>query len=133
MTKAIPLELRIEKFANSLTEPAVYNFGDIRYGISDARVMMQIGCTPQSWSRVRPLLIQYLQLNNLIIRENREGVEVEVLNITIRYDKKDKQWYGRKNALRLVDKSDFNCYREMTPEELEKYKISWYVMDDFEY
>ena len=133
MTKAIPLESRIEKFANSLIERESYGFGDIRHGISDVRVMMKLGCTPQSWSRVRPLLIQYLQLNNLIIIENRDGVKVEVLNITIRYDKKNKYWYGRKNALHLVDKSNSNCYRQMTPEELEKYKIFWYVMDDFEY
>lgn len=134
MTKAVTLESKIELFANSLTDRGAWGFGDIRYGIPDSRVMMKLGYTPQSWTRVRPLLYQHLLLNNLIITEFRDDVEIEILNITMRYDKKNKQWYGKKNPLSIYEKDQFGrVYRQMTAEELEKYKIYWYVMNDFEY
>lgn len=134
MTKAITLESKIELLANSLTDIGVWGFGDIRCGIPDSKVMMKLGYTPQSWTRVRPLLYQHLLCNNLIITEFRDDIEIEVLNITMRYDKKNKEWYGKKNPLNIYEKDKFGIIsRQMTSEELEKYKIYWYVMTDFEY
>lgn len=69
MTKDLTLESKLELFANSLTDNGVWGFGDIRYGISDSKVMMKLGCTPQSRTRVRLLLNQHRILNNLIITE----------------------------------------------------------------
>lgn len=130
MTKPIPLEDRINKFAHLLTENEALGFGDIRYGITDVQVMMKLGCSPWTWHRVRPLLIQYLQRNNLIITEKRDDVELETLNITIRYDKKNRVWYGKHNTLNISKPSQYAGimdYKEMTKEELEQYRISWYV------
>ena len=98
MTRPIPLEDRISKFASSLTEQESWGFGDIRYGITDSKVMMKLGCTPWTWVRVRPLLRQYLEGNNLILTKNVGDLEVETLNITIRYDKKNRYW-SKKAAL----------------------------------
>ena len=134
MTKAVTLESKIELFANSLTESKSFGFGDIRYGIPDSKVMIRLGCTPQSWTRVRPLLNQHLIQNNLIVTEFRNNAEVEILNITMRYDRKNKLWYGKKNPLNMYEKSKFGTIRrQMTPDELEKYRISWHVMNDFAY
>jgi hypothetical protein len=134
MTKAVTLESKMELFADSLTESKSFGFGDIRYGIPDSKVMIKLGCTPQSWTRVRPLLNQHLKQNNLIVTEFRNDVKVEILNITMRYDKKNKLWYGKNNPLNIYEKNEFGMIRrQMTPEELEKYRICWYVMNDFEY
>ena len=130
MSKAITLESKIELFRDLLVE--IRNIGDFRYGILDCVVMMALGFTPQSWSRHRPKLIQYCQIYNLTKEEVREGVTIETINITMEYDKKNKQWYGKRNALRLKDDT-ISSYREMTPEELEKYDIVWFAENDFMY
>ena len=121
MTKAVTLESKMELFADSLTESKSFGFGDIRYGIPDSKVMIKLGCTPQSWTRVRPLLNQHLKQNNLIVTEFRNDVKVEILNITMRYDKKNKLWYGKNNPLNIYEKNEFGMIRrQMTPEELRK-------------
>ncbi|MEK0341939.1 MAG: hypothetical protein QQN40_07570, partial [Nitrosopumilus sp.] len=49
-----------------------------------------------------------------------------------KYDKKNKEWYGRANPLMMYDKEQ-HTLREMTEEELEKYHIMWVPEDDFLY
>ena len=130
MTKLITLESKIEQFRDVLNDG--WGFGDYRYGIPDFIVMQKLGCTPQSWARYRPQLIQYCQYKDLIKVEVREGIEMETIRICMRYDKKAKQWYGKRNSLMLDDKKQRN-WRIMTPEELEKYGIYWYAEDYFMY
>ena len=130
MTKAVTLEFKIELFRDLLDE--VIEIGDFRFGISDVTVMEKIGCTPQSWCRYRPKLIQYCQYNNLIKTEVRDGITIEIINITMEYDKKHKQWYGKRNPLRLKDEN-IGSYREMTLEEMEQYDIVWFAENDFMY
>ena len=50
----------------------------------------------------------------------------------MRYDKKAKLWYGKRNALMLDDKEQ-NTWREITEEKLEKYKLFWFPEDVFMY
>ncbi len=50
----------------------------------------------------------------------------------MRYHKKNKEWFGKRNALMLDDKEE-NTWREMTDEELEKYNLFWVPEDDFMY
>ena len=47
---------------------------------------------------------------------------METINITIRYDKKKKKWFGKRNQLLIKDNG---LWREMTHEEQEKYHIIW--------
>jgi len=130
MSKAITLESITDHFRDLLDE--VIEIGDFRFGIPDVTVMEKLGCTPQSWCRYRPKLIQYCQYNNLIKTEVRDGITIETINITMEYDKKHKQWYGKRNALRLKDEN-ICSYREMTPEEMEQYDILWYAESDYMY
>jgi len=130
MSKAITLESITDHFRDLLDE--VIEIGDFRFGISDVTVMENLGCTPQSWCRYRPKLIQYCQYNNLIKTEVRDGITIETINITMEYDKKHKQWYGKRNPLRLKDEN-IGSYREMTPEEMEQYDIVWFAENDFMY
>lgn len=97
MSKAITLESKIEYFRDLLDQAK--EIGDFRFGISDCTVMEMIDGTPQSWSRYRPKLIQYCQYNNLIKTKVRDGITIETINITMEYDKKRKQWYGKRNPL----------------------------------
>jgi len=97
MSKTITLESKIELFRDLLDE--VKEIGDFRFGIPDVTVMIKFGGTPQSWSRYRPKLIQYCQYNNLIKTKVRDGITIETINITMEYDKKRKQWYGKRNPL----------------------------------
>jgi hypothetical protein len=120
LTKAITLESKIEQFRDALYDG--WGFGDYRYGIPDVNVMVQLGCTPQSWSRYRPLLIQYCLKNDLIKDETRDGIQMETIRLEIRYDKKKKLWYGRQRTLRIKENDG---YREMTEEELAKYNLIW--------
>ena len=120
MTKAITLESKIELFRDLLY--AGWDF-DYQYGIPDVIVMQKLGCTPQSWSRYRPLLIQYCLKNELIKDEVKDGIEMETIRLEMKYDKKNRQWYGRQRALRLKENGS---YREMTEQEVEKYKLFWY-------
>jgi len=130
MSKAITLESITEKFRDLLDEAK--EIGDFRFGIPDVTVMVKLECTPQSWTRYRPKLIQYCQYNNLIKTEVRDGITLETINITMEYDKKHKQWYGKRNPLRLKDEN-IGSYREMTLEEMEQYDILWYSEKDFMY
>ena len=107
-------------------------FGDFRYGIPDVKVMLKLECTPQSWSRYRPKIIEYCLWQDLIKTEVRDGVEIETIRICMRYDKKAKQWFGKRNAL-IIDVKEEDSMREMTEEELEKYHIMWFPEDDFMY
>ncbi|MCH7940626.1 MAG: hypothetical protein IH842_01465 [Thaumarchaeota archaeon] len=127
MTKKITLESKIEQFSDALNDG--WMFGDYRYGIPDFKVMQKLGCTPQSWARYRPKIIQYCLSNDLIKTEVRDGIEIETVRICIRYDKKAKEWYGKNNPLMLDDKEQ-HTWREMTQEELDKYNIIWYA-DEF--
>ena len=128
MTRAVTLESKIERFRDLLYEG--YELGDLRYGIPDTRVMQKLGCTPQSWSRYRPQLIQYCKYDDLIKIEVKDGIEMETINITMRYDKKKKKWYGKRNPLLI--KNEKGLWNEMTPEEQEKYHIIW-SPEDFLY
>ncbi len=121
MTREITLESKIEQFRDALYDG--YELGDLRYGILDVSVMIKLGCTPQSWSRYRPQLIQYCKYNDLVKTEVKEGVEMETVNITMRYDKKKKKWYGKRNTLLIKDKN--GLWVEMTVEQQEKYHIIW--------
>lgn len=49
----------------------------------------------------------------------------------MQYDKKNKQWYGKRNYLKLIEKD--NSIRMITEEELKKYKICWVAEDKFSY
>ena len=120
MTKAITLESKVELFRDALYDG--WGFGDYRYGIPDVNVMVQLGCTPQSWSRYRPLLIQHCLKNELIKDETRDGIQMETIRLEMRYDRKKKSWYGRQRALRIKENDG---YREMTGEELAKYNLIW--------
>ena len=130
MSKAITLESITDHFRDLLDEAK--EIGDFRFGISDCTVMVNLNCTPQNWSRYRPKLIQYCQYNNLTKEEVRDGITIETINITMEYDKKNKQWYGKRNQLRIRDKN-LGSYRPMTPEELEKYDIVWFAESDYMY
>lgn len=120
MSKAITLESKIEQFRDLLYDGLV---GDLRYGIPDCNVMSKLGCTPQSWSRYRPQIIQYCKFNDLVKTETIDGIEMDTINITMRYDKKNKKWYGKRNALMIKDEN--GSWDEMTLEEQEKYHIIW--------
>ena len=130
MSKAITLESITDHFRDLLDQAK--EIGDFRFGISDYTVMERLDGAPQSWSRYRPKLIQYCQYNNLIKTEVRDGITIETINITMEYDKKHKQWYGKRNPLRLKDEN-IGSYREMTLEEMEQYDILWYPEKDFIY
>jgi hypothetical protein len=127
MTRTITLQSKIEQFRDSLYEGYV---GDLRYGIPDVNLMIHLGCTPQSWSRYRPQLIQYCQFNDLIKTETIDGVEMDTINITMRYDKKNKKWYGKRNQLKIKDEK--GLWNEMTMKQEEKYHIIW-SPEDFLY
>lgn len=120
MTSSITLESKVELFRDLLYEGVL---GDLHYGIPDVIVMTQLGTTPQSWSRYRPQLIQYCKYHDLLKTEVKDGVEMETTNITMRYDKKKKKWYGRRNQLMIKDEK--GLWDEMTQEQQEKYRIIW--------
>jgi len=127
MSKQITLESKIEQFRDALVDG--WMFGDYRYGIPDVKVMIKLGCSPQSWVRYRPKMIEYCLWYNLIKTEVRDGIEIETISLCMRYDKKSKEWYGKANPLMLYDKKEGS--REMTEEELEKYHIMWLPEYDF--
>ncbi len=129
MSKQITLESKIEQFRDALVDG--WMFGDYRYGIPDVKVMIKLGCSPQSWIRYRPKMIEYCCCYDLIKTEVRDGIEIETIRICMRYNKKTKQWFGKRNALMLYDKKEGS--REMTEEEIEKYNLFWYPEDDFLY
>ena len=130
MTKAITLESKVEQFRDALNYGL--GFGDYRYGIPDFKVMLKLECSPQSWTRYRPQLIQYCLYKDLIKTEVRDGIEIETIRICMRYHKKTKEWFGKRNALMLDDKEQCT-WREMTEEELEKYNLCWYPEEEFLY
>jgi len=127
MSKPITLESKVEQFRDALVDG--WMFGDYRCGITDVKVMLKLECTPQSWSRYRPKIIEYCLYYDLIKTEVRDGVTIETIRLCMRYDKKNKEWYGKANPLMLFDKKE--GWREMTEEELEKYHIMWFPLDDF--
>jgi hypothetical protein len=89
------------------------------------------GCTPQSWCRWRPQLIQYCTHHDLITTEIRDEEEFETSRIKRRYDKQNKQWYGKKENLWIKYKYG---WRMMTPEEIEKFKLElWQSEETFMY
>jgi len=131
MTKPITLQSKLDFFRDLLAEG--WKIGDLRYGIPDVKVMMNLNCSPQSWTRYRPQIIQYCKHEDLIKTELRGDITVEIINIRMKYDKKKKQWYGKRNQLNLIDNSNHDEIRFMTPEELEKYEIRWYHDEKFLY
>ncbi len=130
MTKAITLESKIEQLRDALVDG--WMFGDYRYGIADVKVMLKLGCTPQSWSRYRPKIIEYCLYHDLIKTEVRDGVTIETIRLCMRYHKKNKEWFGKANPLMMYDKEE-HTMRDMTEKELEKYHILWVVEYDFMY
>ena len=50
----------------------------------------------------------------------------------MRYHKKNKEWFGKRNPLMLDDKEQ-HTWRVMTEEELKKYHLMWIPEDDFLY
>ena len=130
MTKAITLESKIEQFRDALVDG--WMFGDFRYGIPDVKVMLKLECTPQSWSRYRPKIIEYCLYHDLIKTEVRDGITIETIRLCMRYNKKTKEWYGKANSL-MINIKEEDSAREMTEEELEKYQIMWVPEDDFLY
>jgi len=131
LTKPITLQSKLDLFRDLLAEG--WKIGDLRYGIPDVKVMMNLNCSPQSWTRYRPQIIQYCKHEDLIKTELRGDITVETINIRMKYDKKKKQWYGKRNQLNLIDKENHGEIRFTTPEELEKYEIRWYHDEKFLY
>jgi len=125
MSKQITLESKIERFRDALVDG--WMFGDYRCGIPDVKVMIKLGCSPQSWVRYRPKMIEYCLWYDLIKTEVRDGIEIETIRLCMRYDKKSKEWYGKANPLMLYDKKE--GWIEMTEEELEKYHLFWHPVD----
>ncbi len=132
MTKPITLESKIEQFRDALDNPFTKNFCDFRYGVPDVQVMLKLDCTPQSWSRYRPKIMEYCYSQDLIKTEVRDGVTIETIHICMRYHKKNKEWFGKRNPLMLDDKEQ-HTWRVMTEEELKKYHLMWIPEDDFLY
>ena len=130
MTKPITLESKIEQLRDAIVDG--WMFGDYRYGIADVKVMLKLGCTPQSWSRYRPKIIEYCLYHDLIKTEVRDGVTIETIRLCMRYHKKNKEWFGKANPL-MIDDKEQHTMREMTQKELEKYHIMWFPEDDFMY
>jgi hypothetical protein len=131
MTREITLQSKLDLFRDLLGDG--WQIGDLRYGIPDCKVMINLNCSPQSWTRYRPQIIQYCKCEDLIKTELRDGTTIETINIRMQYDKKEKQWYGRRNQLNLIDNKNHNNYRFITPEELENYGIRWYHDEKFLY
>ncbi len=125
MVRAIPLDEKLDVFTKALNDG--WNFGDYRYGILDVNVMMKLGCTPQRWSRWRPQLIQYCAYHDLITTANRGGVEYETSRIKMRYDKRNKMGYGKKEHLWIKDKY---CWYMMSDEQIEKYNLEFWVPEE---
>tara|TARA_B110000495_G_C22806712_1_gene471064 strand:+ start:131 stop:349 length:219 start_codon:yes stop_codon:yes gene_type:complete len=61
----------------------------------------------------------------------RDEIEMEIIRITMRYDKKRKVWYGKRNQLLI--KNEKELWVEMTNNEQEKYGIRWYPDMDYMY
>jgi hypothetical protein len=129
MTKAVTLESIVEKFRDAVDYG--WDLGNLSHGIPDFKVMEHLGFTPQSWTRYRPLLIQYCEHNDLIKEEVRDEIRIQTINIRMQYDRKEKIWYGKRNYLQLIDKD--NSIRMMSEEELKKYNIFWVAEDKFYY
>ena len=129
MTNTITLQSKLDLFRDLLVEG--WKIGDLRYGIPDVKVMTNLNCSPQSWTRYRPMIIQYCKLEDLIKTELREDAEYETIRITMKYDKKRKTWYGKRNQLLIKDEK--GLWNEMNTGQQEKYDIQWYPEDDFMY
>jgi hypothetical protein len=129
LTKPITLESKLELFRDLLVDG--WKLGDLRYGIPDCKVLLYLKCSPQSWTRYRPQIIQYCKYDDLIKTELRDEIEMETIRITMRYDKKRKMWYGKRNPLLIKDSK--GLWHEMTKDEEEKYDIRWYPEDDYMY
>jgi len=130
MTKPVSLESKIEIFRDAINYG--WDFGDYRDGIPDVRVMERLGCTPQSWSRYRPQLIQYCRYNHLVKTEEIDGISVETIRFNMRYDKKKKMWYGKREKLMYEPKKGYG-WEYMTPEDLARFDILWTAEEDFMY
>ena len=59
----------------------------------------------------------------------RDEIEMEIIRITMRYDKKRKVWYGKRNQLLI--KNEKELWVEMTNNEQEKYGIWWCLDMDY--
>lgn len=129
MTRTITLQSKLDLFRDLLIDD--WKLGDLRYGILDCKVMINLNCSPQSWTRYRPQIIQYCKFDDLVKTELREDTELETIRITMRYDKKRKMWYGKRNQLLIKDEKGF--WDEMTEEQQKKYDIRWYPEGDYMY
>jgi hypothetical protein len=88
MTHIITLPSKLELFRDLLVDG--WELGDLRYGIPDCKVLLCLKCSPQSWVRYRPQIIQYCKYDDLVKTELRDETEMETIRITMRYDKKRK-------------------------------------------
>ena len=113
MTRIITLPSKLRLFRDLLAEG--WELGDLRYGIPDCKVLLHLNCSPQSWVRYRPQIIQYCKYDDLIKTELRDEIEMETIRITMRYDKKRKMWYGKRNPLLI--KNEKELWIEMTNDE----------------
>ena len=129
MTRIITLPSKLRLFRDLLAEG--WELGDLRYGIPDCKVLLHLNCSPQSWVRYRPQIIQYCKYYDLIKTELRGDTEMETIRITMRYDKKRKMWYGKRNQLLI--KNEKELWVEMTEDEEKKYDIRWYPDGDYLY
>jgi hypothetical protein len=129
MTRIITLPSKLNLFRDLLADG--WELGDLRYGIPDCRVLLHLKCSPQSWVRYRPQITQYCKYDDLVKTEIRDETEMETIRITMRYDKKRKTWYGKRNPLLIKNKK--GLWNEMTDDEQKKYDIRWYPEDDYMY
>ena len=129
MTRIITLESKLELFRDLLVEGWI--LGDLRSGLPDCKVLLYLKCSPQSWTRYRPQIIQYCKYDDLIKTELREETEMETIRITMRYDKNRKTWYGKRNPLLIKDIK--GLWNEMSKDEKEKYDMRWYPDADYMY
>jgi len=98
---------------------------------------MPLGCkavlvyedsTEEYWTFITPEASEILE--KYLAKRKSDGVTIETVRLAIRFHKKSKNWYGKRNALMLDD--DEQCtWRKMTDEELEKYNLYWYPEEEF--
>ena len=80
------------------------------------------------------MIIEYCRRNQFTKeRDQDDGNITQTMNISLKYDKKTKTWFGKRNAL-LIKAPDklvphIMLYRVMKPEEQTKYNILWEQSD----
>ena len=75
MTHIITFTSKLELFRDLLVDG--WELGDLRYGIPDCKVLLCLKCSPQSWVRYRPQIIQYCKYDDLVKTELRDETEMD--------------------------------------------------------